>query len=347
MADAASRGIRPVAEVETSAKSRGLPRPSQRHPEPARGSETGEKLRVAIDARRLGNAESGIGNYTLNLVRRLALEEKLELVLVRNGRRWPEISGASPVEEISVPFPLDSPLTPVALGYYLRGRRFDVFHSPFELTPRGLTRPLVVTIHDINWIVNPSYNSNNFFMRRAEAFLPQQSYRGHEQRGAHHRDLEHHAERDHRVRALARGEDSLVYNGIDRTRIFPMDREPRHRVLHGWIDPASPFVLTVGQGSPYKNHYCAVRGFLQAFRDRPEYRMILVRRASGADRALDRLLASPQAKTQVRTLPYVTPELLNALYNQARLSCTRRTTRGSGCLWSRRWRLASPSSPPP
>ncbi len=320
MADAASRGIRPVAEVETSAKSRGLPRPSQRHPEPARGSETGEKLRVAIDARRLGNAESGIGNYTLNLVRRLALEENLELVLVRNGRRWPEISGASPVEEISVPFPLDSPLTPVALGYYLRGRRFDVFHSPFELTPRGLTRPLVVTIHDINWIVNPSYNSNNFFMRRAGGFFYRNSLIAAMNNAARIIAISN-ATRNAIIEFAPWHEAKIrvVYNGIDRTRIFPMDREATTRVLHGWIDPASPFVLTVGQGSPYKNHYCAVRGFLQAFRDRPEYRMILVRRASGADRALDRLLASPQAKTQVRTLPYVTPELLNALYNQARI----------------------------
>ncbi len=111
----------------------------------------------------------------------------------------------------------------------------------------------------------------------------------------------------------------VVSNGIDRNRVFPLEKEAARRALEHLIDAANPFVLTVGQGSPYKNHFNAVRGFLQAFRDRPEYRMILVRRPLGSDKALDRLLRSQQGRAQVLTLPYVTPEVLNALYNRARI----------------------------
>jgi len=78
-------------------------------------------------------------------------------------------------------------------------------------------------------------------------------------------------------------------------------------------------VLTVGQGAPYKNHLNAVRGFLAAFGRRPEYRMILVRRTVVRDTALEVLLRSPQAQAQVRCLPYVPPDTLNALYNAARI----------------------------
>jgi alpha-1,3-rhamnosyl/mannosyltransferase len=78
-------------------------------------------------------------------------------------------------------------------------------------------------------------------------------------------------------------------------------------------------VLTVGQGLPYKNHLNAVRGFLEAFGDRPDYRMVLVRRVVGEDKALQVLLRSPQAQAQVRAVPYVTPTVLNALYNAARI----------------------------
>ena len=45
-------------------------------------------FRVAIDARKLTNAESGVGNYTLNLIQHLKAEDpNLELMLVQNGRR--------------------------------------------------------------------------------------------------------------------------------------------------------------------------------------------------------------------------------------------------------------------
>jgi glycosyltransferase involved in cell wall biosynthesis len=115
----------------------------------------------------------------------------------------------------------------------------------------------------------------------------------------------------------------VTYNGIDRSRIYPLEKEAAYRLLAPLISPGTPFVFTVGQGRPYKNHLNAVRGFLAAFGDRREYRMILVRRSLGGelgqDKALQALLHSPQAQAQVLTLPYVTPEVLNALYNAARI----------------------------
>jgi hypothetical protein len=62
-------------------------------------------------------------------------------------------------------FPPVSPITQLALGPFLRRQAFDIFHSPFDVAPRGLRRPLVSTIHDLNWIVNPRYNSHNPFFR--------------------------------------------------------------------------------------------------------------------------------------------------------------------------------------
>jgi len=47
--------------------------------------------------------------------------------------------------------------------------------------------------------------------------------------------------------------------------------------------------------------------------------MILVRRLLVQDKALQALLQSPQAQAQVLTVPYVTPAVLNALYNAARI----------------------------
>ena len=200
-----------------------------------------------------------------------------------------------------------------------RGRRFDVFHSPFEFTPRGLTRPLVVTIHDINWIVNPSYNSNNFFMRRAGGFFYRNSLIAAMNNAARIIAISN-ATRNAIIEFAPWHEKKIrvVYNGIDRTRIFPLDGEAATRALHGWIDPAS--LRPHGRpGLPIQEP------FLRRARLSPGVpRSARVPDDSGApglggDWALDRLLASPQATAQIRTLPYVTTELLNALYNRARI----------------------------
>ncbi len=224
------------------------------------------------------------------------------------------------VTEVVFPLPPMSPLTQFALGPFLRRQTFDVFHSPLEIVPRRLHRPVVVTIHDLNWLVNPRYNSHNPFFRLVGGVFYRSSLASamHEARrilvisqATRHAILEYAPWHASKIR--------VTYNGLDRDRIYPIEKDMAYRTLADLIDPGTPFVLTVGQGSPYKNHLNAVHGFLAAFSDRPEYRMILVRRFVGQDKALQALLHSPRAKAQVLTLPYVTPEVLNALYNAARM----------------------------
>jgi glycosyltransferase involved in cell wall biosynthesis len=277
-------------------------------------------LRVALDARKLNGADSGIGSYILNLSRALLDEDPdLELLLVRNRSRPHGI--ASPrVSEVFVPLPAESPLTPLALAWFLRKSVFDVFHAPFDHAPRGLGRPLVVTIHDLNWIVNPAYNSNNAFVRFAggafyraslSSSMNQASRILAVSQATRHAIVEHAPWHEPKVR--------VAYNGTDPSRIFPMEPADAWKAVSAVLAPDTPFVLTVGQGAPYKNHLNAVRGFLRAFSGRPEYRMVLVRRRCDSDGALDELLRTPSARAQVIVLPYVAPGLLNALYNTARM----------------------------
>src|SRR5258706_7444152 len=250
-------------------------------------------MRIALDARKLNGAESGIGNYILNLSKALLAEVRdLELVLVRNGSRRHLIDSPR-VSDVFVPLPADSPLTPLALGYFLRRRAFDVFHSPFDHSPRGLGRPLVVTIHDLNWMVDPGYNSQNAFIRLAGGAFYRSSLMSSMRQASRilavsnatrNAILEYAPSHEAKVR--------VTYNGADHSRIFPLDREEAWRTVAGLLAPNTPFVLTIGQGAPYKNHLNAVRCFLHAFRDRPEYRMVLVRRQSVADTALEKLLQS-------------------------------------------------------
>ena len=277
------------------------------------------RLRVAIDARKLRDPESGVGSYIVNLVQSLLRQENApSLLLIRAGRQRP--LGVDEVEEVFVRYPAEIALTPRRLAPVLRGRRFDVFHSPFDIAPRGLEVPVVVTIHDINWIVNPAYNSYNLFMRKAGGFFYRTRLTDAMQtatriiaisRATRNAIVEYAPWHEPKIR--------VVRNGIDRRRVHPLPQKEAERLVAPILGPEHPFVLTIGQASPYKNHLNAVRAFLEAFGDRPEYRMVLVRRPTGGDRRLERLLATPLARERVRRMNSVSPTVLNALYNRARI----------------------------
>jgi glycosyltransferase involved in cell wall biosynthesis len=274
---------------------------------------------VAIDARKLRDPESGVGSYIVNLVQALLRQDAPPgLLLVRTRGHRP--IGVDGVEEVFVRYPAEIALTPGRLAPALRGHRFDVLHSPFDIAPRGFDVPVVVTIHDINWIVNPAYNSYNLFMRKAGGFFYRTRLTDAMQTASRIIAISH-ATRNAIVEYAPWHEPKIrvVRSGIDRRRIFPLPADEAERLVAPIVDASHPFVLTVGQASPYKNHIGAVRAFLRAFADRPEYRMVLVRRPAAGDRALDRLLATPAARERVIVQSSVRPAVLNALYNRARV----------------------------
>lgn len=280
-------------------------------------------MRVAIDARKLTRIESGIGIYTLNLVRGLLREDSdLELLLVRHGSGGRSDFDSARVEDVIVPFTSDSPLTPLALARFLRGHRFDLFHSPFDLSPRGLRRPLVVTVHDLSWFDDARYSDPRAIPRFFRGLYYRAGLRASLDRAdrliaisnATRDAIAQHAPRD---AAKVR----VIRNAYDAGRLPPLSPPEARRVLERIpnLPPEAPFVLTVGQGLPYKNHLGAVAGFLAAFEDRPEYRLVLVRRDAEADPRLSALLRSTAARQRVIVLPHVDPPVLNALYRRARI----------------------------
>ena len=118
-------------------------------------------MRICIDARYLTGRGSGIGSYTLNLCRGLLrVDPDLQLTMVcrpSEGRPWIDDPR---VREVTFPFAPLSPATSHLLGTFLRRERFYLFHATCDVVPWYLgDRPLVATIHDINWIINHRYNS--------------------------------------------------------------------------------------------------------------------------------------------------------------------------------------------
>jgi glycosyltransferase involved in cell wall biosynthesis len=218
------------------------------------------------------------------------------------------------------PWPSNSPATWFGLAPFLARERFDLLHSPFAVAPLNLRRPLVVTIHDLMWIVNPRFNSNSaicrllvgaFYRRSLESVLhvagrlvaPSEATR---------RAIVDHA-------PWHAGKTRVALLGVDAGSTLPGDQAGAQERVRQLLAPGTPFVLTVGDASPHKNHANALRGFLLAFGHRPEYRMVLVRRFVRRDRAMADLLARPEVRAQVITLPHVPGDLLRSLYQTARI----------------------------
>ncbi len=280
-------------------------------------------MRVAFDARYLDGQGSGVGTYTLNLIRSLLREDPgLELLLIRRGRR--PLPALEPVRdriaELRFPFPANSPPTRLLLGPRLARERFDLYHAPFAVAPRGVGRPVLVTVHDIMWIVNPRFNSRSLLTRLVAGTF----YRA---------SLETCLDEAARVLTVSEATRRAIVehapwhaaklrvtpNGIDREKLAPISREEAERELAAVLPPGTPFVLTIGDASPHKNHRNAVRGFMRAFGSRPEWRMVLVRRFLRVDPEMRALLQEPTVRARVVTLPHIPDRLLNALYRTARI----------------------------
>jgi len=276
-------------------------------------------MRVVIDTRKVTSADSGIGSYTFNLVRALLEEDKeLHLLLLCNQTRGLPDFHHPRVEHLHIP---GHPITPNArytLASRLYRHTFDIFHAPFEVVPRGLKQPLVVTIHDLAWIINPHFCIANPLWARVKAVF----YRS---------NMIAALSEAGRILAVSRATKRAIteyapwyahkihvtYNGFDPGRLYPIPRDEAYARLASIVPSGAPFVLTVGQGAPYKNHLNAVRGFIEAFGNRTDVHMVLVRRTHPQDAAINNLIS--QSKAQIHVLPYVPPETLRALFSAAHI----------------------------
>lgn len=109
------------------------------------------KLRVLLDARKLG--DGGIGIYIENLIEGLLEQPDIALSIIAKNRetakRWrsiPAIIDSAPSYSLSEMW---------GLSRRVDFSKFDLFHSPHYTLPYGIKIPTVVTVHDLIHINHP------------------------------------------------------------------------------------------------------------------------------------------------------------------------------------------------
>ncbi|MBX3128476.1 MAG: glycosyltransferase family 4 protein [Polyangiaceae bacterium] len=276
--------------------------------------------RIAIDARSVLDKKSGIGNYVAALLRHLVpMAEDMQFLLLRHPSAREPIIEHSRATEIRLGGETKSMRTVFRLGREHDFSRYDLYHGPADLIPLGVGCRWVVTIHDLMWFEAPAL---------ASAFLPvrvanglwyrsniRRAVRGAERviaiseatRAAMGRVFPDHVNKVH-----------VVHHGID-PAVYAAARAGPRSLLDRWLSPAERYSLIVGQGSPYKNHLGMVAAFVEATRDDPAHKLVLVRRFSRIDRAMSSLLARPDVAARVIAIPSVTDLELLTLYRHAHM----------------------------
>jgi glycosyltransferase involved in cell wall biosynthesis len=277
-------------------------------------------VKIAFDARYLNLRTSGVGTYCDSVLRALGeLEPSLEFLLITREKglvaNLPELRAS---ELVFRPKPR-SLRTAYELSLRLRRERFDVFHGPFNLLPSGLRRPSVVTVHDLMQIENPANIAKSRFVQNTAGLFWRTR-------------LRHAVEHATRVVTVSEATRDTLFEYFpkvteERVVAAPLGVNPyffesptpeQLELVTQRIGPG-PFVLNVGNESPHKNHARAIQAFVEAFKDRPELRFVIVRRMVRHDRELLELLERPDVASRVVLLDYTELPMLRALYKLARV----------------------------
>jgi glycosyltransferase involved in cell wall biosynthesis len=277
-------------------------------------------LKIALDARYLNASGSGVGTYTENLLRQmLRLESENNYILVTRKPGLAAQFDAERCTDFVFPAPPRSRRTVRSLGRKLEDVPFDVFHSTFNIMPDALNRPSVVTIHDIIPLLDPGLiDEGRLFKWTAGRFWST------------------------RMRQAARSATRLVtVSQASADAIgdfFGPEVAARTLVTGSGVDPYFreqvpddsslarearggdfPYLLTVGQGSPRKNHLRAVEAFLEAFAADDPTKFVLVKRLNRGAHEFDRLIKRPEVAKRVVLASDLSRPQLRALYRHARV----------------------------
>lgn len=261
-----------------------------------------EPVTVLVDGMNFKSEQAGVRTYVLGLVRALAAEGGIRLIVASS---LPEEFARTGVETLTVPTFTQKPIAravwrELSLDRIARAVNADVLLSPVtELPMRRMSVPTVVVIHDIGATVAPHLYGRKRQARQVVA-----------------------------VSRICRVASRLV---------CVSESTSRRLVQTKGVDPARCRVI--GEGSPsfarsrdsrdlqhflyvgtlhkHKNVDTLIRGFAQA-RGRLTVDLLCVGPASASElRAFERLCRETGVAERVRHLGFVSPEQLHELYRGA------------------------------
>ncbi len=265
---------------------------------------------LCVDARWI---YSGIGTYTLNLLRELSRRQELEL----HGITLAEHKAALEPFCVSLRI-VDVPIYSVREQFAIMraARTFPVLHVPHYNAPLPRSGTLLVTIHDLTHILDARFR--NTLKSRAYA---RPMLRLAARKAAHIFTVSEHSKRQIVEHLDVPAEKvTVTYNGVG-PQFFPEPREEAMQIVRRQCGVTGPYVLYVGNLKPHKN----VEGLLQAFaqarsRTMRDCELLIIGDDASGGPALKELAAKLGIGEATRFAGRVSDDLLRSAYSAAELT---------------------------
>lgn len=272
-------------------------------------------MRFAVDAHAIGRQLTGNEVYVRSLLNGFAaLDRESEFIAylsMEDAEAW--VPSRFPVRRIA-----GNPFIRLGcdLSYKLRQDRPQLIHVQYT-APLGCPVPVVVSVHDVSFLEHPDY-------------FP--LYRSLQLRLTVHRTIRK-AARILTVSEFSRDSIARAYN-LDPERItvvynaaasgfHPMRREAATNAVAARFGMAAPFILSVGDLQPRKNHVGLIEAFARLIRSHSHLRHELVlagKHTWFTPRVIEAARRSGVGD-RIRFLGFVTDDDLLHLYNACDLFC--------------------------
>ncbi len=277
-------------------------------------------LRIAFDARRVG--DFGIGTYIRNLLHALAALDRENHYIVITLRREPDLADLPENFETAV---YDRPdthwINHFSFFFFLKELSPDLVHVPVNAVPLLMSRPYVVTVHDMSSLlygVDPQRRSFRLFLfrrglRRAACVIAVSA--------ATRRDVENLLGIPaHRIRQIYDAPDprfvrapAAAGDGAAAERQRTLER---YQINH-------PFILYAGAVRPQKNiprlveAFAVLRGDLERHPVYKDLRLIIIGDEISRYPSVRRAVIKTRVEDVVRFLGFVPFETLRVFFEAA------------------------------
>jgi glycosyltransferase involved in cell wall biosynthesis len=237
-----------------------------------------DRLRLSLDVTAVPRDAVGAGQYTIELVRALAARSDLALFLPArkdDGPRWAGLApGSQVVARAPSPRPWRLAWEQIRLPSLLGRLGVDVHHGPHDTMPERSRRPVVVTVHDLSFFVDPRWHE------RSKVLLFRRAIRVAARRAAvvvcPSRTTADELARWCRVEA----EVAVAHHGVDGERFAPVepaagDDTRRLAAIDPRLVDARPWVAFVGTLEPRKDVPTLIRAFARVASRHPDALLVL------------------------------------------------------------------------
>lgn len=256
---------------------------------------------------------TGIGTYTLNLVSELVKQKDIPLRLLTSAQGREALKQFSREARV-----VEAPIYSLSeqLQIPRAVEKSDILHVPHYNAPLLRKGTLLVTIHDLNHILDRSFRRTIKSMLYAQPMLRLVA-----RRADHIFTVSEYSKRQIMEHlGVDAGHISVAYNGIG-AHIFHEDRDAARANVNRDFGVSGPYILFVGNLKSNKN----VLGLLRAFavlqqRSKVPHLLLIVGDDAAGRQAVMELIRDLKLENKVIRVPHVGHERIRSVYSGADLT---------------------------